>query len=97
MKIFLMLVGVTALIDLTLFIVMFVYYETKLEYYLVIFDGLCTFMLYTISLYIFSIDIGKIELLRNNRNIFGSILCFMIATSYLLYAVVFMNLQLIYP
>ena len=76
---------------------MFTYYNTTTEVVFVMLDGLCTFMLFTVSLNIFAIDIGKVDLLRHNRKIFGSVYSFLVASSYLFFAVVFMNIQLSFP
>ena len=61
---------------------------------IMIFEALFTFMLYYLSLFVFSFDIGKIEFLSHNRKVFGIVICTVIFWQYILQALIFFNFEI---
>jgi len=94
---FLVISGFSLLLDLIILVLILVEdkeFRGTLFCVLLLLDGLCTFMLYYLSLFVSAFDLGKIQLLRFNVKIFGSVLSMVIFTSFFLLSFVFYNIEI---
>jgi len=97
-KLYLCITVSAFLFDLVLIVLMtFLPLDSELECIFAMIAGLHTFMLYHITVFIFSADIGKIELLKRNRKVYGLVIAFIMSVSYLSHGLIFMNIQLFFP